>query len=89
MEDLRQLLHEELDKIFDELSKRVDINNSDIYLDINADEFTEPYTYSHVVVDAGLTVDLYNNWKTSDHSWRKDTINVETGETVSSEYGEW
>lgn len=28
MEDLRQLLHEELDKIFDELSKRVDINNS-------------------------------------------------------------
>ena len=89
MEDLRQLLHEELDKIFDEISKRVDINNSDIYLDINADEFTEIYTYNHVVVEAALVSDLYNNWEILDHSWRKDVINLETGETVSSEYGEW
>ena len=54
MKDLRQLLHEELDRIFDELSKRVDINNSDIYLDINADEYTEIYTYNHVVVNSAL-----------------------------------
>lgn len=89
MKDLRQLLHVELDRIFDELSKRVDINNSDIYLDINADEYTEIYTYNHVVVNSALGSDLYNNWEILDHSWRKDTINVETGETVSSEYGEW
>lgn len=89
MEDLRQLLHAELDKIFDELSKRVDINNSGIYLDINADEFTDIYTYNHVVVDSSLGSDLCNNWEILDHSWRKDIINLETGETVSSEYGEW
>ena len=41
MRDIKQLLHVELDRIFDELSKRVDINNSDIYLSINADEYTE------------------------------------------------
>lgn len=89
MEDLRQLLHEELDKIFDELSKRVDINNSDIYLDINADEFTNIYTYNHVVVDSALGSDLYDNWEILDHSWRKDVVSLDTGETVSSEYGEW
>ncbi len=89
MKDLRQLLHEELDRIFDELSKRVDINNSDIYLSINADEYTEIYTYNHVVVNSTLGSDLYNNWGIADHSWRKDIINLETGETVSSEYGEW
>ena len=89
MKDLRQLLHVELDRIFDELSKRVDINNSDIYLDINADEFTESYTYNYVVVNSELTADRYNNWETSDHSWKKDVVNLETGETVSSEYGEW
>ena len=89
MEDLRQLLHEELDRIFDELSKRVDINNSDIYLSINADEYTEIKTYNHVVVEAALASDLYNNWGIADHSWRKDVVNLETGETVSSEYGEW
>ena len=89
MEDLRQLLHEELDKIFDELSKRIDINNSDIYLDINADEYTEPYTYNHVVVNSALGSDLYNNWKILDHSWRKDVVTHETGETISSEHGEW
>jgi hypothetical protein len=89
MEDLRQLLHEELDRIFDELSKRVDINNSNIYLDINADEFTESYTYNHVVVISELTADRYNNWEISDRSWGKDVVTHETGETVSSEYGEW
>jgi hypothetical protein len=89
MKDLRQLLHEELDRIFDELSKRVDINNSDIYLDINADEFTNIYTYNHVVVDSALGSDLYNNWEILDHSWRKDVVSLDTGETVSSEYGEW
>ena len=89
MEDLRQLLHEELDKIFDELSKRVDINNSDIYLDINADEFANIYTYNHVVVDSALGSDLYNNWEILDHSWRKDVVSLDTGETVSSKHGEW
>ena len=89
MEDLRQLLHAELDRIFDELSKRVDINNSDIYLSINADEYTEIYTYNHVVVNSALGSDLYNNWGIADHSWRKDVVNLETGEIVSSEYGEW
>ena len=89
MKDLRQLLHTELDRIFDELSKRVDINNSDIYLDINADEFTNIYTYNHVVVDSALGSDLYNNWEILDHSWRKDVVSLDTGETVSSEYGEW
>ena len=89
MEDLRQLLHEELDRIFDELSKRVDINNSDIYLDINADEYTEIYTYNHVVVNSALGSDLYNNWRILDHSWRKDVVTHETGETISSEHGEW
>ena len=89
MEDLRQLLHEELDKIFDELSKRVDINNSDIYLGINADEYTEIYTYNHVVVNSALGSDLYNNWEILDHSWRKDVVSLDTGETVSSKHGEW
>jgi len=89
MKDLRQLLHVELDRIFDELSKRVDINNSDIYLDINADEYTEIYTYNHVIVDSALSSDLYNNWGIVDHSWRKDVVTYETGETVSSEHGEW
>jgi len=89
MKDLRQLLHVELDRIFDELSKRVDINNSDIYLDINADEYTEIYTYNHVVVNSALGSDLYNNWGIVDHSWRKDVVTHETGETISSEHGEW
>ena len=89
MKDLRQLLHEELDRIFDELSKRVDINNSDIYLSINVDEYTEIYTYNHVVVNSTLGSDLYNNWGVADHSWRKDVVMHETGEIVSSEHGEW
>ena len=89
MKDLRQLLHEELDRIFDELSKRVDINNSDIYLSINTDEYTEIYTYNHVVVNSVLGSDLYNNWGVADHSWRKDVVMHETGEIVSSEHGEW
>jgi hypothetical protein len=42
-----------------------------------------------VVVDSSLGSDLCNNWEILDHSWRKDIINLETGETVSSEYGEW
>ena len=78
MKDLRQLLHEELDRIFDELSKRVDINNSGIYLDINADEFTDIYTYNHVVVDSALGSDLCNNWQIFNNSWRKHIINLET-----------
>ena len=87
MRDIKQLLHVELDRIFDELSKRVDINNSDIYLSINADEYTEIKTYNHVIVEVALASDLHNNWGIADHSWQKDVVMHETGETISSEHG--
>ena len=89
MRDIKQLLHVELDRIFDELSKRVDINNSDICLSINADEYTEIKTYNHVIVEAALASDLYNNWGIADHSWQENVVMHETGETISSEHGEW
>ena len=45
MKNLRQLLHVELDRIFDELSKRVDIKNTILNLEIVADEDSSNETY--------------------------------------------
>ena len=89
MKDLRQLLHEELDRIFDELSKRVDIDNTILYLEIVADEDETNETYNNVVVNAELQPDATGKWSITARDWAKDVIDRETDRDLSREYGEW
>jgi hypothetical protein len=89
MEDLRQLLHEELDKIFDELSKRVDIKNTILNLEIVADEDSSNETYNNVVVTSELQPDSNDNWNVEAHDWVKTVISLDIGNDLSREGGEW
>ena len=89
MKDLRQLLHAELDRIFDELSKRVDIKNTILNLEIVADEDSTNETYNNVVVNAELQPDATGKWSITARDWAKDVIDRETGRDLSREGGEW
>jgi hypothetical protein len=89
MQNLKQLLHEELDNIFDELSKRVDINNTILYLEIVADKDETNETYSNVVVNAELQPDATGKWSITARDWAKDVIDRETDRDLSREHGEW
>ena len=89
MKDLRQLLHKELDRIFDELSKRVDIKNTILNLEIVADEDSTNETYNKVVVTSELQLDSNGNWNVEAHDWVKTVISLDMGNDLSREGGEW
>lgn len=89
MQNLKQLLHEELDKIFDELSKRVDIDDTILYLEIVADKDETNETYNNVVVNAELQPDATGKWSIAARDWAKYVIDRETGRDLSREYGKW
>lgn len=89
MKDLRQLLHVELDRIFDELSKRVDIKNTILNLEIVADEDSSNETYNNVVVTSELQPDSNGNWNVEARDWVKTVISLDMGNDLSREGGEW